>query len=325
VNLMQQNVMSPPPNKELPWLRVSHSSTNTFAFCPRKFEFQKLYGQGKERPDDDSIPAAVGRAFHRAYQEFVVSHDENRAYYELLRAYPWELALTVQQNRRTWDVVMSTFEEAIKQFHMWDYDIMRFKRPDGVEVPCVELPFELRFLNTEMPGFAGIAFIGYIDLVLLHKATKEILATDIKTHQSTIRDRTAEYMYNSQQIPYGVVVEHLLGNPVESFNVSYHDCHLSLPEPRVQVYEFTKTQGAIQEWLTAKILQFRSIKSMLELELFSRRESGCVAFNYPCKFLDICVSRDSRNIQAWFDQLENKVDDWNPWIVADVFLEKGLV
>lgn len=312
--------------QELPWLRVSYSSLNTFAFCPRKFEFNKLYGQDKSRGiDDDSLPAALGRAFHHAYQEYITTKDYDRAAFTLLRHYPWEMADAIGDSKRTWDVAMSTFEEACTKFEGWDYEIMSFLSNEGEVIPCVELPFELRFLNTALPGYKGIAFTGYIDLIMRHKTSGLIKPLDIKTHQNYQQDRTGEYMHNTQQIPYGVVVEHILGEKVEEFEVSYLDCFLSLPEPRIQEYTYVKTQQHIQEWLTAKVLQFRQLKTMAELEMFSRAESGCVSWYRTCKYLQICISRDKQNIQNWFDEIEDDPREWKPWVVADIHLPEGLV
>lgn len=301
----------------LPWLRVSYSSLNTLEYCDRKFEFHKIYGQDKARATDESIPAEVGKAFHEGLQSYIVHRNYDLAMFELLKAYPWHLDLYADKNTRTWDVVMSTFDEAIRRLDFGEYELVYIQRGDK-QVPCTEVPFELRFLNTEIPGYAGIAFVGYIDLILKSKMTFNIATTDIKTHQSRMRDRTAEYKYNTQQVPYGIVVEHLLGNKIDSFDVTYLDCFLDLTDPRVSEFQYTKDRTAIQEWMVAKYIQFSRIKTMMQLDMFPRRENGCVAFQYPCRFLDICASRSRDNINAWFSQIEDVEDKWEPWVVAEI-------
>ena len=301
-----------------PWLRVSYSSLNTFKFCNRKFEFAKIYGQFKERADEQSIPAAVGQAFHLAYQAFIEHRNLDKACWTLLANYPWELDMYDEKNRRTWEVTLSTFLEACDKFALGDYTLMTFDHPTRGLIPCVEVPFELRFVNTEIEGYAGIAFIGYIDLILRSRYGTTVRTEDIKTHQSYIKDRTAEYKYNAQQIPYGIVVEHLLGHKIESFEVGYIDCFLDLVEPRVVEYVYEKTQTDLQEWLTQRLLEFRQIKQMLEINMFPRRENGCTAYNYPCKFLDICASRNRENITAWFGQFLDIDDSWDPWVVMEI-------
>lgn len=167
------------------WLRVSYSSLNTFTYCNRKFEFAKLYGQTKERINDDSIPAKVGQAFHLGYQKFIATRDMDRAIFTFLSAYPWELALVADRNTRAWDVCLSTFVDACQRFTYSDYELMMIKHPDPNkgEVPCVEVPFELRFLNTQLPGYEGIAFIGFIDIIMRSRMTQSIRTFDIKTHR----------------------------------------------------------------------------------------------------------------------------------------------
>lgn len=306
------------------WLRISHSSTNTFKYCPRKFEFQKIYLDGKERGDDNSIPAGVGKAFHHAYQTFIGTKDLELAQFELLRLYPWHLDLISEKNNRPWDVVMSTFNEACDKYRLDEYEIIEIETPKG-NVPCIELMFELKFLHTGMGDYKGISWVGFIDMVMLSTFDGSIATWDIKTHQSKLHTREAEYRYSTQQLPYGIAVEHLLGRKVESFQVNYLDCFLSLTEPRVQHFPYEKTQRDIEEWLTARVIDFRSIKQMLEMSLFPRRDNGCMAFNYPCRFLDICSSRNQDNIEAWFADVPERKNPDEPLLVAEIDLGKGIV
>jgi len=325
-----QNIADARESAKLPWFYVSYSSLNTFSFCPRKFEFNKVWAQGKTiYRDDDSIPSAVGRGFHEGYQSYVANQDHDLAVWKLLQNYPWELALYAQRNTRKWDVVLNSFLIAMDQFKLSQYEIVRFKKTNATgeedEVDCVEVPFELRFLNTAIPGYQGIAFIGYIDLILRNKINGRIITTDIKTHQRPLNTRTAEFQYNTQQVPYGIIVEHLLGKKIESFDVLYLDCQLSLEDDcHFQEYTYTKDQVAVEEWIAARLFQFRAIKQMLETNLFTRRESGCVSFNHPCKYLDICRTRDKKVIGKWFDEFDDSLRDWSPWVVADLDLGVAL-
>jgi hypothetical protein len=300
------------------WLRVSYSSLNTEESCQRKFEFNKLYPQ---RPRMfESFAADVGTSLHKGYQEYLISNDETKAFWAMTRSYPISDEWSQDNDFRSLEACTSTLEEMIESSALGEYELAQIKHPSGLVVPAIEVPFEIRLNGITLPDGRGIAFVGYMDAIMRNLLNGDFRTMDIKTHRRTTKDATAAYQYNAQQIPYGICIEHIQGNPVDSFEVLYYDCYVDLLNPRVTPYTFTKDRDDVQEWLMNTVLTAQRIQRNMEMNYFPRTSGGCLAFNKPCYFLEMCQSRDKEALTQFIlgDQ-EPAVPRYEvPWIVAEI-------
>jgi hypothetical protein len=278
----------------------------------------------------------VGTAIHHGYQHFLIHGDRDAATWQFMLDFPYEMEFMQEKDDRSAEAALATLEEMFDSTDMAEWQLATIRRPNtieeleaglsgGVEVPAIEVPFELRFKGITLPDGRGIAFTGFLDALMFNRFTGAYKTLDIKTHRRYARDATAKYKFDSQQVPYGIIVEHLQGHRVESFEVLYLDCFVDVAEPRVQLYEFTKDSGDIQEWLTYKVLQFQQIQKYMELEFFPRVDSGCMSWNKPCYFLDVCESRNRDAIIAWMLEGEEPHERSYeaPWITAEIDLFGG--
>lgn len=344
--------MTPPaqgsPND---WLRVSYSSLNLFSSCPRKFEFNKLYP--RRARDYDTFAADVGKCLHAGYQEYLVTRSEHDAFWAMARSYPFEAEWNQENDFRSFETCTVVLEEMIQSAQMIEYRVAQIKRPftegeltefkqwghllradsenfkledGGMVVPAIEVPFELRLDGIVLPDGRGVAVTGFVDAFLVNVATERFRTMDIKTHRRFARDATAKYKYDEQQVPYGIVLEHIQSKPVMDFEVLYLDCFVDLAEPRVELYPFDKNQQSIQEWLVDTVLRVQNLQTFMEMDYFPRRGTNCMSWNKPCFFLDVCAIRDRKQIEAWLlegEAAEHRVEE-NPWVVAhlDVYGQK---
>jgi hypothetical protein len=312
------------------WFSISYSSRNTFKGCERKFELSKLYPR-RERQWDDNYAADVGNAIHRGFQDYLIHRDVEQATWALMMAFPWESEFAQEKDDRKFEAVLSTFEEMLATNVLDDYELAKIKRPntpeeiaagltEGVIVPAIEVPFAIRFRNLILPDGRGIQYTGYIDAVM-YKLTSEMFRTlDIKTTRMHVLDATAKYEFNDQQVPYGIVIEHIANKAVEQFEVLYFDTYIDLLEPDVKLYPFTKNQVDIQEWMIGVALTVQQIKQYMEAGFFPRTGGGCMSFNKPCNFMQVCASRDKDYINEWFLMGEEPKgrEPFHPWIIADL-------
>jgi ATP-dependent helicase/DNAse subunit B len=319
------------------YLRVSYSSMNTFASCPRKFEFAKLYPK-RDRAFEDFYAAEVGKAIHAAYQNFLTIGDKEQAIWTLMQEFPFELEFNQSNDYRGFDASLATLEEMMVDAKMMEYELARIMRPptvsevaeaaklglvaESTEVPAIEVPFELRFKGLKLPDGRGIAFTGFLDAILRNKSTGLYRTLDIKTSRVRMADATAKYKFDTQQVPYGIVVDHVAQDQVESFEVLYLDCYIDLVEPQVTFYPFMKSRQDIMEWATNRLIQFQQIQRFMESDYFPRTDSGCLFYQKPCAWLEPCMSRDKETLTEWFLLGEEpaKEEPFHPWIVADIDL-----
>ena len=300
------------------FLRVSYSSLNLFDSCPRKFEFNKLFP--RRARDYDTFAADVGTCLHKGYQNYLVTRDENAALWALMESYPYDGAWNQDNDFRSIQACVVTLEEMIESTDMKEWRVAEIKKPDGVIVPAIEVPFELRMNGIVLPDGRGIAVTGFADAFLRHLMTPKFRTLDIKTHRRTLKDATAKYKFDNQQTPYGIMLEHIQGNAIDEFEVMYLDSYVDLAEPYVEAYTFDKDQVAIQEWLMNTVLKCQRIQQFMEMDYFPRTDGGCLAFNKPCFFLTVCESRDRPGIERWLlegQAPEHRVDE-APWIVAEI-------
>jgi hypothetical protein len=322
-----------------PTIRLSYSSLNVFASCARKFEFDKLYPK-RARVFEDNYAADVGSAIHAGYQHYLATHDRDESVWYFMRAFPFADEWNQENDYRSCEAALATLEEMFDSVKMLEYELARIRRPNtvaeieagltgGVVVPAVEVPFEIRFPGLEIPPCpalpegAFLSVIGYIDAIMQNQINSLYRTLDIKTSRMKLNDATGKYRYDSQQVPYGIVVEHIAQGEIESFEVLYLDCYVDILDPSVQLYPFIKTRHDLQDWATNKLIQFRQIAGFAASDYFPRTDGGCLFYNKPCRYLEPCQSRDRPSLIEWFTMGSEDLqepDPFFPWITAEVNL-----
>lgn len=320
------------------YLRLSYSSLNVFSSCARKFEFDKFYPK-KPRVGDDNYAADVGTAIHRGYQHYLATSDRDESVWNFMQSFPVAEEWNQTNDYRSFEAALATLEEMFDSIRMLEYDLARIRRPNtlaeieagldgGVVVPAVEVPFEIRFPGLTVPPCAafpegaGLAIIGYMDAVMQNLGTGMYRTLDIKTSRMKLLDATGKFKFDAQQVPYGIIVDHIAQGQVESFEVLYLDCYIDLLEPSVALYPFIKTRNDLQDWATNKLIQFRQIAGFAGSDYFPRTDGGCLFYNKPCRYLEPCVSRDRESLVNWFLEGEEpaKQEPYEPWVVAEIDL-----
>ena len=312
------------------FLRISDSSLNTFETCARKFEFNKLYPR---RPrDTDAFAADVGTALHAGLQEFWTNQDEDKAVWAYMQKYPYALEYQQEKDDRSFFAGLSTLEEMMVSNTMYEYELARIMRPATVaeleanplvlqyETAAIEVPFEITLKGIVLPDGRGVKYTGFIDAIMRNMVSGQYRTLDIKTHRRTIKDASAKYQFAGQQVPYGIVVDHVAGQPVDAFDVLYLDCFVDLVEPRVQMYPFLKTRDDMQEWLLDLVLEVQRIQKYMEMNHFPRTRGGCLSFNKPCYFFSLCDSRSRKDIEYMMLMGEEAAPEkvTTPWIVGEI-------
>lgn len=300
------------------YLEVSYSSLNLADGCLRKFEFNKLYP--RRARDADAFAADVGTALHHGYQDYLANQDRDQALWALMRDYPYMSEFSQRFDDRSLEACVATLDEMIDEAKMNEWELMTIRKPDGTIVPAIEVPFELRLKGINLPDGRGVAFTGFMDAAMRHLGTGAVRTMDIKTHRRHLEDATPKYKFDGQQVPYGICLEHIQGNPVEEFEVLYLDCYVDLVSPRVNLYPFVKDSTDLQEWLINTVLRVQRIQRAMEMDYFPRTDGGCLSWNRPCYFLDVCQTRDRPAIEEWLlmGEAPEQRKRETPWIIAEI-------
>lgn len=296
-------------------LNISYSSSGTLDFCAKKFQLNKMFAQPPRH--FESIAMAAGTALHAAFQDFLIHGDLERGLMTLGLAYPhvncWD-----SEDDRSWEACMATYLAMVDKASQRDWEVALILH-DGIEKPAIEVPFEIVLEGVTLPDGRGVSYIGYIDAVMLHRGSR-FGAVDIKTTRDRTRDRTANFKYNEQQVPYGLVIEHLTGDEIKTFQVDYFDAFLDLVEPRVTLLDFDKTREDINHWAISLAARVRNLIYFMQHGVFPRAGHGCVSYNRPCKYFDMCYAEDPETIQSLLLMGEEAAPprEFDPWIKTTI-------
>lgn len=299
--------------------RVSYSSLSTASACPRKFQLNKLYPQPPRGPN--GLAANAGHAIHTGYQTFLHNQDVDEGLFALGLAYPhmdcWD-----SFNDRSWEACMATYMLMVQKFKGQHWQLAMIKNHLGETVPAVEVPIELVFEGVRLPDGRQISFVGYVDQIMFREEIKGIKyrIEDTKTHRNYTVDRTANYIYSGQPIPYAIALEHVLGHAIDSFEVNFLDCFVDVLNPKVEDYTYDKTQQDIQDWLYYAAKRITDICRYSELGHFPRTESGCTSYMKPCHRMDICAAREPESLYSLIlgGGQPAPIKEFNPWIKATI-------
>lgn len=302
-------------------LNISHSSTGTLTGCARRFEFYKFYDHP---PRVQTLASSAGTALHIGYQDYLIHGDKDQATWQLMKHFPVKYNWDASDDRSL-EACIATLDMMIAAAVTAEFEVAHIKTRHGVLMPAIEVPFEIVFSNVILPNGMGVSYVGWMDAILYSSFLDRYRVSDIKTHRDRKQDRTSEYKFAGQLVPYGMVLQHILQKSLTQFDVMYIDTFIDILEPRVAEYTFSKGQAAIEDWLLTLLLDIQKLKTYIELDHFPRTRHGCRFFNSPCQFIDFCESRDRAKLQRIF--LLNADPEpptaWDPWVKFEIELPEA--
>lgn len=275
-------------------LVLSHSTRSSFRRCARLLEFNKLFGDGDR--DDEMFAADVGKALHAGFQHYMIYKDEDLAVWEMMKSYPHHLEFMKPENHynRSLEACYYTLMTMIEQNTLDQLELVHVKTqlPGNPILPAVEVPFAFEIIGAPLP--IPVWFVGFIDLILFDKYKDRYLVDDIKTTRINVSDMSAKYQFDEQTVPYGIVLEHMLGKKIEEFDVNYTSVFLDLTDAKSSPYTFTKTEENVHDWYRGLCEDIGRIGKYYKDAWFPRATNGdtCFAWNKPCWFASECSNRD---------------------------------
>lgn len=304
-------------------LILSHSSRSTFRRCTRQFEFSKLFGEGSKK--DEMFAAEVGKSLHAGFQEYLISRDENQAIMKFLLSYP----LAMEYNKpeysynRSLEACYVTLMELINSPTADRYELIHIKTQleGNPTLPAIEVPFAFEIKGAPLP--IPVWFVGFIDAILYDKQDDIYIVNDIKTTRINVLDMSPRYEFDEQTVPYGIVLEQMLGRKISQFKVSYLSAYIDLMDPKVSMYQFIKTEDHIYDWYRGLCEDIGRIGKYYNNQYFPRTTNGevCFSYNKACYFAEFCPIRDPEIIaKLTGGEVREGLfhDGQQPWISAQL-------
>lgn len=259
--------------------QLSYSSRLTLHSCPKKYQLYRMNSIVKE--DDGDIGASVTFAFGHivglGIQELLTHNDLDKAIWACFLM--WEpdlLDSNPKQNKSFWLGI-----NAIQKFHFllknrfldgW----CLYRLEDGK--PATELSFIVSFPD-------GFTYKGFVDAVLVHPDSKEVMVLEVKTTSSYALS-AATYKNSAQAIGYSIVLDSLFPN-LSSYQVQY--LIYKTKSCDYEVMNFTKDYLARALWIREILLDIESIKMYQNAGIYPMHGESCNNFYRECEYMNICT------------------------------------
>lgn len=277
---------------------LSYSSLLTLHSCPRKYQLYKLGSTTGEQQEDKpgSITFAYGHLVGTGIQELLEGKTLNQT---ILNAFAnWSCDIfdeNPKQNKSFWSGI-----HALRQFsHMRANGYL-----DGYELvyydgkPACELSFAI-----ELPD--GFVYRGFVDAVLQHESTGEIIVLECKT-TGLANVNPATYKNSAQAIGYSIVLDAMFPT-LSSYKVLYL-IYLSKQEEFIQL-PFDKSYYQRALWIQELLLDIEMIKLYESQSIFPMHGESCYSFFRECEYYQVCTLSTKHLTNPLTAEQEEKMDE----------------
>lgn len=256
--------------------RLSYSSLLTLHECPRKFQLDKLQAEFEMEDIDSSVTFAFGHCVGYGLQLALENKSEAEIIWELYKMWSPDLfAENIKQVKSFYHAVFAVqkFISLRESGYLADYELVSYMGKPACELSfCITLP-------------DGFKYRGFVDVVLQHKLTGEVIVLELKTTSATNLNPTT-YKNSAQAIGYSVVLD-VLFPELSSYKVLY--LVYTTKNFEYNPLEFDKSYLQRALWIRELLLDIEVIKLYEEAEVYPMRGESCLSFYRDCKYLNLCT------------------------------------
>ncbi|RLE97819.1 MAG: hypothetical protein DRJ63_08605 [Thermoprotei archaeon] len=258
---------------------LSHSSRTLLHKCPRKYQLYRLSSEQVSLEDEaqakQTLTFDYGTIVGIGMQGALEGKSEDAIFLECFLA--WEgdlLEVNTRQKKSFW---LAMF--AVKKFislraggFLESYELAYYKNK-----PAVELSFQLTLPN-------GYKYRGFIDGVLVHKVTGEVLVLEAKTSSGTAN--SAMFKNSGQALGYSVVLDVMFPH-TSSYTVLY----LVYETKSYEYVELPFKKSLLKRalWLQELLIDTQLIDLYHSYDTYPMHGESCFDFFRDCEYMGICT------------------------------------
>lgn len=258
-------------------LNISYSALTTLHTCPRKFQLYKLNSKVELIEDiPGSITFAYGHAVGAGVQSILEGKSIDAIIFEEFMRWDVDLlAENTKQNKSFFGamVAIQQFKSMYDNGYLDGYEIVQYKGK-----PACELSFVIHLPD-------GFKYRGFVDAVLRHRITGEVLVLECKTTNAAAVN-PAQYKNSAQAIGYSIVLDALFPT-LSSYKVLYL-VYQTKSESFVQL-PFDKSYYSRALWIKELLLDLEVIKMYERESIYPMRGESCYSFFRECEYLQVCT------------------------------------
>lgn len=257
-------------------LNLSYSSLLTFHACPRKFELEKLAATSDVTEHiDDTITFSYGHVVGLGIQLVLEKKDWEDVVFQCALA--WTAPLWADNPKQNKSFAQALF--AVQKFRI----MLSGGYLDGFSLvtyngrPACELSFLI-----SLP--AGYRYRGFVDAVLQHDETGEVVVLECKTSSATNLN-PAQYRNSAQAIGYSIVLDAIFP-ALSSYKVLY--LVYSSKELEYTQFPFDKSYVQRARWIRELVLDVGTLEMYARENLYPMHGESCYDYYRECKYLGLC-------------------------------------
>lgn len=283
---------------------ISHSSRTTLHKCPRKYQLYRLNSQEKTTDElketEQGVTFAYGTAVGvgvAAALDITKSHDK-----VILETFlEWDVDLLDNNPRQKKSFWLALF--AVQKFiHLRgqglleDYELVYYSNKEGELAPAIELSFQVILPN-------GFKYRGFVDAVLKHKTTGEIMVLECKTSSGTAQPAT--FKNSGQALGYSVVLD-ILFPSLSSYIVLYLVYETKNYEYKELPFEKSLLQRAL--WLQELLIDCQMVELYESYHTYPMHGESCFDFFRECEYMSLCTLSTKNLTKPLTKQILDKID-----------------
>lgn len=293
--------------------QLSYSSMLTLHTCPRRFQLYKLGGRVELVEDvPGSLTFAYGHAVGTGIQNLMEGLTIQECIWREFLAWDVDLlADNPKQNKSFWGAMhaLGQFSSMRNNGYLGDYELVQYKGK-----PACELSFVIHFPD-------GFRYRGFVDAVLRHRITGEIVVLECKTTNSA-NVNPAQYKNSAQAIGYSIVLDALFPE-LSSYKVIYL-VYQTKSEEYVQI-PFEKSYYLRALWIRELLLDIESIKMYEEAEIYPMHGESCYNYFRECEYMQVCTLSTGHLTtpvtQEAVDKMEKEISEFQIHVTLNDLIE----
>lgn len=278
-------------------LNLSYSSLLTLHSCPRKFQLYKLQSAPESEQDDSSsITFAYGHMVGTGIQDILEHKTEDAVLFNAFLNWPLDLYLeNTKQNKSffaAW-VALRQFMSMRENGYLEGYELVYYQGK-----PANELSFSI-----SLPD--NFIYRGFVDAVLQHAITGEVIVLECKTTAATSVN-PATYKNSAQAIGYSIVLDAIFPE-LSSYKVLYL-VYQAKAESYVQLpFEKSYYQRAL--WIQELLLDVELIKMYEGAGIYPMHGESCFTYFRECDYYTTCTLSTKHLTKPLTAEQEVKMDE----------------
>ncbi len=258
--------------------QLSYSSCLALHSCPRAFQLYKLNSLTREEEEDtnQSLTFLFGHTVGYGVQCLLEGNTYDSVIWKLFLS--WDMDIFVdnpKQNKSFWKALyaIELASRICDVGFLSEYDLVYHSGK-----PACELSFRIHLPNE-------YKYRGFVDAVLQHKETGEVVVLEIKTTSSRVVS-PAQYKNSAQAVGYSVVLDHLFPN-LSSYRVIYLPYLTKDMSWEPAPYNKSYLQRAL--WIQELLLDTQTISLYDSFGVYPMRGESCFNYYRECEYFGLCT------------------------------------